>query len=152
MNEAQPSILLAPSVVGRSLTFRSVPGVDPVPVLSRLRDHFALDCGVLGIGEPLIRGLGRTIPGLRTFPAMSGPGCAVPSTQGALLVLLRGADRGIVFDFSQEVRDLVADAFVPAEVVDTFTYQGGRDLTRFEDGTENPEGRESRRGGDRRCG
>ncbi len=140
MNEAQPSILAEPAAAGLSLTFRTLPGVDLVPVLSRLRDHFSLDCGVLGIGEPVIRALGRSVPGLRTFPAYSGAACTVPSTQGALVVLLRGADRGIVFDFSQEIRDLVAEGFVPAEVVDTFTYQGGRDLTRFEDGTANPQG------------
>ncbi|WP_224364998.1 Dyp-type peroxidase [Hyalangium versicolor] len=108
--------------------------------LRRLREGVPADCGVIGIGEPVVLALGKSIPGLRTFPAMSGPACSVPSTQDALCFLLRGPDRGVVFDLTQQIRELVADAFLLADSNDTFTYHEGRDLTRFEDGTENPKG------------
>jgi putative iron-dependent peroxidase len=98
------------------------------------------DCGVVAIGEPVVLALGKEVPGLRTFPAMSGPACSVPSTQEALCFLLRGPDRGVVFDLTQDIRELVADAFLLVDSNDLFTYQEGRDLTRFEDGTENPKG------------
>lgn len=140
MKKPQPqrAIFAPASAVGRAITFRTVPGGDVKRALKNLRDTFDVDCGIVGIGEPAVLGLKRKIDGLRTFPAMSGPGCSVPSTQGALWVYLLGPDRGAVFDFAQSIRATVADGFVVSDVVDTFTYQGGRDLTRFEDGTENP--------------
>lgn len=137
-NLAQPHILSPIPPVGRFITFRIAPEADVRGAVERIRAHFNLEAGVVGFGEPLIRALGAEVPGLRTFPAISGPGCTVPSTQQALCFLLRGRDRGIVFDQTRELRKLVADAFLLDEVNDTFTYHGGRDLTRFEDGTENP--------------
>ena len=108
-----------------------------------MRDGLSIDCGTVGIGEPLALALRKPVDGLRTFPALSGPACSVPSTQEALCFLLRGADRGIVFDLTQSIRDLLGDAFLLVDSNDTFTYHGGRDLTRFEDGTENPKGKDA---------
>jgi putative iron-dependent peroxidase len=138
--KAQPSVLADRPAVGRTLTFRVAPGSNVRQALLALREAFALDCGVVGFGEPLLLALGKHVEGLRTFPAMSGPACSVPSTQEALVFLLRGADRGIVFDTTQQLRSIVGEAFVLVDSNDTFTYHGGRDLTRFEDGTENPKG------------
>jgi putative iron-dependent peroxidase len=135
---SQPAILAPLAAVGRSLTFRIAPDTDVRDALRCLRDGLSVDCGVVGFGEPTVLALGKTVPGLRTFPAMSGAACSVPSTQEAICVLLRGPDRGVVFDLTQHIRALVANAFLLVDSNDTFTYQGGRDLTRFEDGTENP--------------
>jgi putative iron-dependent peroxidase len=137
---SQPAILEPAPPVGRSLTFRIAPGTDVRRALARLRDGLSIDCGIVGIGEPTALALGKPIPGLRTFPAMCGAAISVPSTQEALFVRLRGPDRGIVFDLTQHIRALVRDAFMLVDSNDTFTYHGGRDLTRFEDGTENPKG------------
>ena len=137
---AQPAILAERPPVGRTLLFRIAPQSDVRTALRRLRDGLSLDCGAIGLGEPLVLALGKTIDGLRTFPAMSGPACSVPSTQEALCFMLRGPDRGIVFDLTQTIFDLLGDAFLLVDSNDTFTYHGGRDLTRFEDGTENPKG------------
>ncbi len=135
---AQPSILAERPVAGRSLVFRVAPETDLAEALRRVRDGFSIDCGVIGIGEPVVLALGKNVPGLRTFPAMSGPACSVPSTQEALCFLLRGNDRGQVFDLTQQILELVRDAFLLVDANDTFKYHDGRDLTRFEDGTENP--------------
>jgi putative iron-dependent peroxidase len=140
---SQPSILAPPPLVGRSLTFRVAPGCDVPKALRHLREGLSLECGVVGIGEPVVRALGKEIPGLRTFPALSGAACSVPSTQQALAFLLRGPDRGAVFDLTNDIRELVADAFLLVDSVDTFLYRKGRDLTRFEDGTENPKGKKA---------
>jgi putative iron-dependent peroxidase len=137
---AQPAILADRPPVGRTLLFRIAPQSDVAAALRRLRERLSLDCGTVGIGEPLVLALQKSIAGLRTFPAMSGPACSVPSTQEALCFLLRGSDRGIVFDLTQNLRELLGDAFLLVDSNDTFTYHGGRDLTRFEDGTENPKG------------
>ncbi|MDQ3282814.1 MAG: Dyp-type peroxidase [Acidobacteriota bacterium] len=143
--DPQPSILEPIPPVGRSLTFRLAPGTDVPNALRRLRDGLSPECGVIGIGEPVVRALDVEIPGLRTFPAMSGAACSVPSTQQSLCMLLRGADRGVVFDLTQEIRALVADAFLLVDSNDLFRYREGRDLTRFEDGTENPKGKLARK-------
>lgn len=135
---SQPGVLAERPVVGRSITFRIMPEGDVAGALKRLRDELDPAASVVGIGEPTVRALGRSIPGLSTFPAMSGPGCSVPSTQQALWFLLGGPDRGVVFDIGERIRGLLSSAFLAEDVLDTFTYHGGRDLTRFEDGTENP--------------
>ncbi|HEX9982453.1 MAG TPA: Dyp-type peroxidase [Thermoanaerobaculia bacterium] len=142
-HHAQPSILADRPPVGRTLLFRVAPDTDLEEALRSLRDGFSPDCGTIGIGEPVTLALGQQCPGLRTFPAMSGPACSVPSTQEALCFLLRGPDRGVVFDLTQHIRELVGEAFLLVDSNDTFTYHGGRDLTRFEDGTENPKGKKA---------
>lgn len=140
IENAQPSILAERPPVGRTLTFCVAPESDVPGALRRLREGYSADSGVIGIGDPVVLALKKTIPGLRTFPSMSGPACSVPSTQEALCFLLRGPDRGTVFDLTQHIRELLGDAFLLIDSNDTFTYREGRDLTRFEDGTENPQG------------
>jgi porphyrinogen peroxidase len=140
VEHVQPGILKPVPAVARSLTFR-IDDPDPKRIaesLKRLAAEFTCDCGVVGLGEPCARALDVRVPGLGTFPAMSGPALAVPSTQDALWVRLCGPDRGAVFDSARTVRQLLSDAFRLSDALDTFVYHGGRDLTRFEDGTENP--------------
>ncbi len=134
----QPCIIAPLSPVARMLTFRLLPEAKPKPALQRLREGFALEWGAIGIGEPAVLALSATVPGLRTFPALSGPACPIPSTQGALWVFLRGQDRGTLVDRTDAMRALVGGAFVLEDALDTFEYAGGRDLTGYEDGTENP--------------
>ncbi|MBV8778825.1 MAG: Dyp-type peroxidase [Alphaproteobacteria bacterium] len=137
---SQPGILEPCLPVGRSLAYRVATGGDPRPALARLQRSFDPSDGVVGLGAPLVAELGCAVPGLRVFPAMSGPGTIVPSTQNALWVMLRGADRSEVFDRSWSLTALLGGAFEVADVRDTFVYRGGHDLTGYEDGTENPKG------------
>lgn len=137
---SQPGVLAAPPVLGRCLTFRIAPDTDLRAALGNLRDGFAIDSGVVGVGEPVARALGREVAGLRAFPGLAGPGCSVPSTQQALWLFLRGQDRSALFDLTEQIRSFVEGAFVLDDAMDTFTYAGGRDLTGYEDGTENPRG------------
>jgi putative iron-dependent peroxidase len=140
MTNCQPSILEAPAALGRGLTYRCVRTDGAAAALRKLRDTFELAWGVVGVGEPLVLALGKRIAGLRTFPAMSGAGCSVPSTQEALWISLRGSDRGVLFDRTRWLDALLAPAFLRVDTIDTFVYRGGRDLTGYEDGTENPKG------------
>jgi len=137
---SQPGILASPSPVARSLTFRFVPDVDPRPALARLRDGFRVEDGVVGLGPGLARATGREIPGLRPFPALAGAGLAAPSTQQALWAYLRGGDRTGTFDATVRLQTLLGEALVLDDALDTFVYRGGRDLSGYEDGTENPKG------------
>jgi putative iron-dependent peroxidase len=99
---------------------------------------------VLGIGPSLVKALGAQIPGLHEFPDLSGHGVKVPSTPGTLWCWVRGDDLGELLHLTRKVQKALAPAFVVRHVVDAFRHSWsgthGRDLTGFEDGTENPEG------------
>jgi len=136
---SQPGILSPIPPCGRSMAFRLALEADPRPALDRLRQHFDPAWGVVGVGDTLVRTIGAALPGLRPFPALSGPGCVVPSTQAALWVFLRGEARGEIFDRGESVEALLGGEFALEEATDVFIYAGGRDLTGYEDGTENPQ-------------
>lgn len=134
----QPAILAPVPPVARSLGFRLLPGSDAAGALRWLGDAFPADRCIAGLGEPLVRALGAAIPGLRPCPSLAGAGCAVPSTQQALWVFLRGDDRGEIFDLDRRVASGLAGAFALDDAIDLFRYRDGRDLTGYIDGTENP--------------
>jgi putative iron-dependent peroxidase len=95
-----------------------------------------------GLGQPIADAVGRNVPGLRTFPDLSGHGVQVPSTPTALMLWVRTdqGDRGTLLHRLREVESALAPGLVLERVVDAFRHREGRDLTGYEDGTENPEG------------
>lgn len=143
MTDSQPGILAPVPPCGLSLTFRLALEADPRPALARLGEDFDSAWGVIGFGEPLVRAQGASVPGLRGFPSLAGPACSVPATQSALWCFLRGEERGALFDAGERVKALLDPAFVLDDAVDNFLYAGGRDLTGYEDGTENPKGNDA---------
>jgi putative iron-dependent peroxidase len=134
--------ILAPSArLGRfHVLDLSHPDADPRPALTALASALDYQHAVVGFGSPLLEKLGVSLPGLRVFPALAGPGCCVPSTQGALCCFLGGNDRGELLHASRRLMTLFGTAFRTNEVQDTFTHRDGRDLTGYVDGTENPSG------------
>src|SRR6185436_7979448 len=124
--KSQPSILAASPPVGRSVAFRLQPDSDFKSALVRFRETWQLEAGVVGLGEPAVRAFGKEVPGLSTFPGLSGPAFAVPSTQQALWVFLRGKERGTLFDATENVRASLGSSFELHDVMDTFVYAGGR--------------------------
>jgi putative iron-dependent peroxidase len=113
---------------------------DPRSALSGLRDALDVTRSIAGFGPQLCALLDRNYAWLRPFPALSGPGVAVPSTQGALVCLLLGDDRGELLHQSRALVRSLAPSFELCERTDTFVYRDGRDLTGYVDGTENPKG------------
>jgi putative iron-dependent peroxidase len=77
---------------------------------------------------------------LRAFPALTGLGVDVPATPMALWIWLRGDDRGELLHRSRRLEQALAPAFRLDDNRDAFLHAGGRDLSGFEDGTENPTG------------
>jgi putative iron-dependent peroxidase len=134
----QPAILAPVPAVGHVLVYDVRVGVDARPALLRLRQETVPASTVIGLGQPLGLALGAQIPGLRPFPAVCGPAIAFPSTQAALWIFIAGADRSEVHDQARAVPVLLGEGFVLREEVSTFRYRGGRDLSDYEDGTENP--------------
>lgn len=134
----QAAILEPVPAAGHFLVFDIDTGLDPRPALTRVRAGFTPDGAVLGLGLPLVAALGAKIAGLRSFPALAGPGCALPSTQGAVWAFFGGTDVSDIHDRAHELRALLGNGFFVREDVAAFVYRGGRDLTGYEDGTENP--------------
>lgn len=140
MTSSQPGILAPVPPLSRYLEFSSVPDVDPAPILRELASRPVDADIVIGLGPALIDGLGGAVEGLRPFPALSGPGCHVPSTQADLWVWIRGTDRGDIAHLARAMTKAARPAFRCDRIVDGFKFQGGLDLSGYEDGTENPEG------------
>jgi porphyrinogen peroxidase len=134
----QAPILRPVSPVGTALVFDLDPGQDPKKGLAAIRKEAATGDLIVGIGTPLVLTLGKKIEGLRGFPALSGVGVAFPSTQGALWVSLYGEERGAVLDRAIDIQKKLGAGWRLMDETDTFRYKGGRDLTGYEDGTENP--------------
>ena len=141
---SQRFILSKPLECGLSVSLALAPGADADRALKRLAAGFDLDWGTIGIGEPLIRALRKTIAGLSTFPAMSAPGAGVPSTQQAVWMMLAGLTQGEIFANLQKVKGLLGRDLILADSMPTF-HNASRDLTGYEDGTENPKGRKAER-------
>ena len=100
---------------------------------------------VVGIGPSLVKALGADIPNLHEYPDFSRGELRVPVTPGTLWCWLRGSDLGDLLHVTRKVQKALAPAFAVRHVVDAFRHSWkegghGRDLTGFEDGTENPEG------------
>jgi putative iron-dependent peroxidase len=136
----QPTILAPPTAAGRFITLGLTGDAAPRDVAARLARLTIGEGLVVGIGEPLARALGVIVPGLRAFPVVSGPGGTFPSTQGAIWLFVGGTDPGEILHRSRRLVASLGDFVRVDEDLPSFVYGGGRDLTGFEDGTENPKG------------
>lgn len=147
-NHAQTGILESVPAQGRTLFFALRTHATPAALVESLRCLRALADGqavVVGLGASLVQALGARVPGLREMPDFSGHGVQVPSTPVALWCWLRGADRGELMLRSLALEQALAPVLQLDQVLDTFRHGDplaahGRDLTGFEDGTENPQG------------
>jgi len=127
----QPGVLLPPPIAGLHLRFSCTAPLDAA--------RAAL--AALPIDEHLVVGLGPSIadvPGLRAFPDLDGPEASAPATQSDLWVWVRAASPGDAYDRVMAVVAALGGAFVVEDELPTFLFRGGRDLSDFEDGTENP--------------
>lgn len=140
MSQHQTGILAPLPAQAKHLTFTLESSDGLAAALAALRHLADGDAVVVGFGASLVQALGGTIDGLRTFPALSGAGVDVPSTQQALWCWLRGEDRGELLHRARAIEAALAPALRLAQTSDAFVYQAGHDLTGYEDGTENPSG------------
>jgi porphyrinogen peroxidase len=145
----QPGIFEAVPAVARyvlfSLTEQGASAQAIKDALGRLSPLANGSDVVLGIGPSLVAALGAEVPGLHELADMSGHGVKVPSTPGTLWCWVRGDDLGDLLHLTRKVQKALAPAFAVRHVVDAFRHGlgesgHGRDLTGYEDGTENPVG------------
>jgi putative iron-dependent peroxidase len=140
MTHAQPGILAPVPGHARFMEFVMAPDSDTGFAVAELGSLDVDERTVVGFGPALVAALGRSIDGLRPFPALVGPGCNVPSTQVDLWCWLRGDDRGALMHQGRAIENTLGSAFRLDRVVDGFKYGRGQDLSGYEDGTENPQG------------
>ena len=138
MRHPQPGILAPLPRAARYLDFSLKPGADPHEALRRLVQHVDGANAVVGIGETLVVALDRSIAGLRLFPEHPVSNMTIPATPAALWIWLRGDERGELLNRGRKLESALADAFELSHVVEGFVHGSGRDLTGYEDGTENP--------------
>ena len=135
----QRGILANVPSVARYLTFQQY---DASQIQTCLKKLCAIADGekiVLGLGKSLLLKLDLAHPHLPNFPAYTSAGINIPSTPADLWLWLRGAERGELLLLSQQIIDTLQAAFDCTEIVDAFCHLNGRDLTGYEDGTENPQ-------------
>lgn len=137
---AQPGILEPIPAHGRYLTCQLRVGSDPRAVLKRLGSQADGQSTVVGVGASLVRELGVQVPGLKNFTGIEGARIKLPATPTDLMIWLRGTDRGELLIRSRHMETLLAPAFDVTDITDAFNHDNGKDLTGYEDGTENPKG------------
>ena len=142
MLEAQPGILAPLPPFSRYITLRARAGA-PRRTLRRLTDLRPGPELVVGLGAALLRAVDAEIPGMREAPALAGKGVTIPSTPADLWLWLRGDDPGALLHRGRGLIKLLAEDLAVDELSEGFLHNGGRDLSGYEDGTENPTGDEA---------
>lgn len=140
MTDFQQGILQPVPAAARYLTFSLKSGAQPQASLQKLATRTDGVDLVVGLGQSLILALNGSIEPLTPFPSFTGAGVDIPATPAALWCWLRDDDRGNLVHRSRQLCDGLHDAFECVRVIDGFKYGSGRDLTGYEDGTENPDG------------
>jgi len=142
----QTGILQDPPKHARYLSFEIPAGVSAIQIksaLQELSEQVDGDRVVLGLGLSLLNMLAVSIKGMRNLPVMSGPGFDIPSSPAALWCWLRGDDRGELYHRGRQIEQCLFPAFSLNHVLDSFVFADNRDLSGYEDGTENPDGDEA---------
>ena len=143
MPNSQPGILGDVPRQARHIILDLKHGADAAAALKALSEAVDGDSVVVGLGQSLVLELGATVEGLRNFPSHVARAVNIPATPAALWLWLRGADRGELVHRTRELRSLLSSAFEIRQTIDSFQYRDSRDLSGYEDGTENPEGHEA---------
>lgn len=136
----QPGILAKVPPLARYLTFKLKPDAAPENALINLSGMVSGSDTVAGIGASAVSSMGGSIAGLREAPTIENNGISIPAQPAALWCWLRGKDRGELLKRGMGLIHALESSFELDAVVDGFLHAGGRDLTGYEDGTENPEG------------
>jgi porphyrinogen peroxidase len=150
VNSIQKGSLEPVPLLARYLTFHLSPiahktaGHEALGALLGLVDGRRV---VLGLGADLCRKLKLNAPAaLHAFAPPPRSKIKQPATHGDVWVWLRAKDdedRGALLTRTRQVQAALGDAFELTEAVDAFKHREGRDLTGYEDGTENPKGKKA---------
>ncbi|MFT5456339.1 MAG: putative iron-dependent peroxidase [Myxococcota bacterium] len=135
----QPTVLADVPRCASFLFIATRPMQSPRDALDALAGPPLPEGVLVGLGPSLLTSMERTIPGVRPMPPLVGSGVSIPSTGTDLLLRITGDDPGEVLHRERAVLARISTADV-VDRVDAFRYAEGRDLSGYEDGTENPTG------------
>lgn len=138
-SQTQPAILSEVPAHAVSLLFDIEAPGPTVETLQVLKHSWESDL-VVGIGPALTTLLGKSVEGLRPFPNLAEKAELAPATDAALWLWVTGAEEQAVSARASELAQKLAPAFSLRQQLSLFKYRDGRDLTGYEDGTENPRG------------
>jgi len=139
----QPGILQPIPAHGRYLSLDLKAAHEIRAALTNLLSLAEGERVVLGIGPSLAGALGVQIPGLRDFAGIEGSRVRLPATPAALWCWLRETERPELVQQTRRVLHALEPAFTLQQAVEAFRVGSGRDLTGYEDGTENPKGEDA---------
>ncbi|MCK4864749.1 MAG: Dyp-type peroxidase [Gammaproteobacteria bacterium] len=143
MTTIQNGILSDENQLARYMSFDLVNPEAVKDCLIELQEVVDGQSTVVGLGLSLTMALDAEINGLHQMPVSTSPGLDIPSTPCALWLWLRGNDRGELLHRSRMLEELLISAFELSDIVEGCQYDKNRDLSGYEDGTENPEGDEA---------
>lgn len=126
-------------------TFRRGPGLTARALVDALAAAPPLPGVLIAIGPGVLAELDTVVPGVASFPDLTAEGSAisVPCTPLDLWVRVRGDDPGQVLHRARALRAALPSDLIELDRTDGFVHDGGRDLTGYEDGTENPDPEEA---------
>ena len=140
MTTPQAGILAPLPNHARYLTFTLGDAQQIKIALAALRELADGENTVVGVGQTLADALGARLDGLKSCPPTTAPGLSIEIAPEVLWLWLRGDDCGELLHRSRKITGALSPAFVLNDIVDAFKHAEGRDLSGFEDGTENPTG------------
>ena len=135
----QPGIIQPVPEQGLYLTCNLRQSVNQQQVIKILQS-VEIDNNVIGLGQSLLDRFDLSVPGLKIMPAFTSKHIKMPTTANDFWCWLRGSDRGELLHRSRRIIRQLSPAFDFVDLVDAFRFAEGRDLTGYEDGTENPVG------------
>jgi putative iron-dependent peroxidase len=103
-------------------------------------DSAARSCWAIGVGSEAWAGIvgGAKPRELTAFPQFDDALAPLPNTPHAVFVHLRSEREDLCFEAGEQTRAMLAEVLDLVDAVPGFRYMGGRDMTGFVDGTENP--------------
>ncbi len=145
MSAHHPEVLAPVPAAAAFLSYRRSEGASVAALVDGLNALTLPDGVLVGIGPAVVSDLGRTIPGLAELPDLSQEGALVdvPRTPIDLWVRVSGADPGEVLHRTRSFTTRMPQGLDLVDHTEGFLHNGGRDLTGYEDGTENPDADEA---------
>ncbi len=150
-SNVQKAILQPVPLLSMHLSFRLKPKADKKQAADLLAKIFAACDGkrmVLGLGSKLCEQLSLIAPdALKPFSAPANSKVKLPATQHDIWIWLRSQvtdeahlEQASLIEATRNLKNHLEPCFKLAEVNSCFRHGKGRDLTGYEDGTENPTG------------
>ncbi|MBR7801224.1 Dyp-type peroxidase [Undibacterium fentianense] len=113
--------------------------LDLITKLNQLADHLFQKQAVVGLGNQFLNFLQVQIDGAKDFPDIASAPIPQHPENFDVWIWLKTDNPSALFDLTRSTSELLEVNFELVKSLPAFRYQEGRDLTGYEDGTENPE-------------